>query len=711
MMTLFRDGFGRDLLILVIISILAGTVLSTGIARAVDTYFGDTINGLIGDYGEYDLILHIREDVKDAALKELEALAADRLPGMKINEGVTIAGKFNVFISLPEDKKTKETFENLRGLFGDIPGQSGFTLMVEPTVVVSGSHSAVRERLIEEVEAVPGVSFVFRDGSSLYAMLESVEDSKAVSEAVTEILDQYQLLEIRFPMGQGVDDVASSSAVAIAELQDKFGPTLVEDITLARDNADSEAFVTTLSEMKQFLESYATKVTIPIEGTEPLNVGDQVVIAVGESTLQEGQSVGDEHVRIEVTSITGGEAKGLIVRGDISDVGEAAVLTGHRVKSDKIGPRIGSVHLANERYQLIQAIDESVALLTQLDDLSGTADEAVENAQQTLDVFQQSLAQLEELRAQITELNETLNGGASAGTGNVVLSLLINQVMKGLVGDEAKDVPDSAGNLQDLDIAKMQDSLAALAGQLNNIETVDVQMIIDQVQQVKQSLPQLRDEEIGQSIQLINSYIEGQVIPGEQIQLLLDKESVTAERAQTTLRQALGNAYLSVYSSPVGIVNPNPRAELFRVLKEVRATIAGMLAIVITVLLLILDYSTVMSVMRQLAARSRGKTIWKRILDPVRTAGAIFGTVLLVAIYAASGAEIPYVGLAHMAVLGALLGMLAAVLCERFSPINGDEMMAGEALGLTYVQIMRNIVIPESRPGLLNLLNRWKKTF
>ena len=66
MMALFRDGFGKDWLVLIFVSILVGTILSAGVARAVDAYFGDTIDGLIGEYGEYDLILHLGKKLRMA---------------------------------------------------------------------------------------------------------------------------------------------------------------------------------------------------------------------------------------------------------------------------------------------------------------------------------------------------------------------------------------------------------------------------------------------------------------------------------------------------------------------------------------------------------------------------------------------------------------------------------------------------------------------
>jgi ABC-type amino acid transport system permease subunit len=54
---------------------------------------------------------------------------------------------------------------------------------------------------------------------------------------------------------------------------------------------------------------------------------------------------------------------------------------------------------------------------------------------------------------------------------------------------------------------------------------------------------------------------------------------------------------------------------------------------------------------------------------------------------------------------------VVARFAERFSPVNIKEVTAGQALGLSNVQIMREIVIPSSRPGLMNLLNRWKQQF
>ena len=81
MFKFFRDGFFRDYIILILVTIIVGAAVSSGAAWAVDSYFGDTIQDVIGDNGEYDLILHVREASKEAALRELERIADQQFKG------------------------------------------------------------------------------------------------------------------------------------------------------------------------------------------------------------------------------------------------------------------------------------------------------------------------------------------------------------------------------------------------------------------------------------------------------------------------------------------------------------------------------------------------------------------------------------------------------------------------------------------------------
>jgi len=62
-------------------------------------------------------------------------------------------------------------------------------------------------------------------------------------------------------------------------------------------------------------------------------------------------------------------------------------------------------------------------------------------------------------------------------------------------------------------------------------------------------------------------------------------------------------------------------------------------------------------------------------------------------------------------VVGAVLGLLVACYTEKISPIAAEEVMAGEALGLSVDEVMREIVIPSGRPGLMQKLNQRKVQF
>ena len=709
MMALFRDGFGKDWLVLISVSILVGTILSAGVAYAVDAYFGDTIDGLIGEYGEYDLILHLREEAKDAGIQALKELIEKDLPGARFKESVSIAGKANIFLDLPKELETKERLQSLRSTLYDLPGSAGMTMMIEPSVVIRGVHAGFRNQIIDEVETLPGVRFVFRDSDNLYVLLQSVEDSQAVSNAVQEILDRYQVLEVRFPMGHEIEDIGKTATQIMNALQDKYHPMVLDNVTLDNEGETSKSFVKTLTEMKAFLLSYASQVRIPITGLEPLHVGNKIVLQGAAGTgLTPNEPVEKDNIIVEITEIANGEAAGVIIQGDISDVTPAMIRTGYKITGDnRVGSSIGEVNITNERYQLIQTIDESVVLLDELEGLANAANDTVANAEDTLKTFEKALVQLDQLQQQISQLNSGMVGN-DAAPGGLVVSLLMDKLFRSLVGTEGES---DITSLQNLDVQAMQESLTNIAGRINAVQSVDIEAIIEQIGKVKDSLPDLKDEEIGQSIKLIDRYISGEVIPGERIQLIIDKGAVDSKEAQTVIRETLDNQYVTTFSTPVAVINPDARAELVRVLREVRATIAGLLAVIFTLMSLVFDHAAVFSTMRQVLCQKRASKGWRKWLDPVKILGTILGAILLLLVYVAARAQIPLINLGHVVIVGGILGLLTAAFSEKFSPIDISEMMAGQALGLSYVQIMREIIIPSGRPGIMYVLNRRRQRF
>ena len=212
----FSKGFLKDVALLLLVTIIAGSGCSSAVAYAVDTYFGDTLSGLVGEYGEYQLLLHVRQEAKDAARTQLEKLLEKEFPGAKLKEGIAIAGIANFFIALPQKAITKKVFSSLGKYFNDLPGQSGYTVLLEPTVVVEGVQGNIYGQLIEKIERLDHVRFAFRQGGQIYVLLTKPEYSQQVTGEINEILAENQILELRFPRGYKVDPKALGDQLAKA---------------------------------------------------------------------------------------------------------------------------------------------------------------------------------------------------------------------------------------------------------------------------------------------------------------------------------------------------------------------------------------------------------------------------------------------------------------------------------------------------------------
>ena len=707
MLDFFRDGFYKDLVILLVITILLGAGFSQGIAWAIDAYFGDTLDQMIGEYGEYDLILHIRDEAKEAALRELQRIGEQSFPGYKLNQTLTIAGQANVFFGLPPEYRTREVLESITSLFGAVPGLSGYTLIVQPSVLIRGVHPGVREELREQFEALPGVRFAVKDGSNLLVLADGEDALPGVSAQIEQILGQYQILELRFPMGFAVDtQEVGEQALEILRAQERPRGNRYANITSAQYGEDLDAFLTTLVEMRDFLGSYASKVRIA--------PGPGVNLAVGERIVLEGETELAEELIVEVTGVFGDLGEGMIIQGSPVQSMDRVAYKGFRLLGEgERGEFIGDVEIENERYRLAYAVDESLRLLAELEELAVQASAAVDNAEAVLVTFQEALMQLEVLQVQMRQLNEGITQGDAKPSGEqFLITLLLNGLFQTLAQSVLNNGEQSLDSLQNLDIEEMRRSLDGISTQIANIQEIDVAAIMEQIGFVRDTLPDLSDAEIGQSIRLINTYLGGQVIPGERVQLLIQGERLNEKELEKIFQAELETPYLHTYSTSAGMVSPDARGEIFRILKEVRSIVAGLLAIIFTMIVLALDHATIFSTLKQLrAGRKAAAKRWLRLVDPLLLLGGLVGCAVLSSIYYLAGGQIPLFSPAGIAVLGFGLGVVLVVFAERFSPVDSMELMAAQSLGLSHVQIMREVVIPPSRPGLLNLLNRFKQQF
>lgn len=707
MLSFFRDGFYQDVIILLILTIIIGSVFSQGVAWAIDTYFGDTLDDMIGEYGEYDLILHIREEAKEAAMRELERIGEESFPGFKLNQTFTIAGQANIFFGLPKAQRTKEVLESIASYFGAVPGLNGYTLMVEPSVLIRGVHPGVRQELRELISEVNGVGFVVQDGNNLIAVIDAEDTVSRVSKDIDVILANYEILELRFPMGFEVDTgEVGQQALDILRAHYPMIEGDYTNITSAEYGEDLDAFLKTLMEMRAFLAGYASKVTIIGAEGAHLGVGELLVLVSKEDFVDD--------LVVEITEVTPINVKGMIVKGSPVQSMDKLVLPAYRWEGESgRGELIGDGEIENERYRLAYAIDESLRLLEELEELSVQANEAVSNADAVLTTFQEALMQLEVLQVQMRQLNEGISKGDAKASGEQFLvSLLLNGLFQTLAQAAINTGEGSLDSLESLDIEEMRRSLNGISTQIANVQGIDLTAIIEQISHVRNTLPDLRDEEIGQSIRLINTYLGGQVIPGERIQILVQGKKFDEKGLEKLFRDKLDNPLVHIYFTSVGMINPDPRGEIFRILKEVRSIVAGLLSIVFTLIVLILDHATIFSTLKYVrSTKTPIKKWWMKVFDPLLVTGGIVGSLILTCVFKLSRAQVPFFSLPVIVLVGFSLGMLVVVFAERFSPINSMEVMAGQSLGLSNVQIMREILIPSSRPGLLNLQNRWKQKF
>ena len=92
MYTLIRDGFWKDLIVVILVSILVGSLFVTGVSYASNAFLGKTVSGLAGESGEYDIIVHTKLDMADDAESVLLGMAKG-FQGMQIVRTVNLLAR------------------------------------------------------------------------------------------------------------------------------------------------------------------------------------------------------------------------------------------------------------------------------------------------------------------------------------------------------------------------------------------------------------------------------------------------------------------------------------------------------------------------------------------------------------------------------------------------------------------------------------------
>lgn len=579
-MSLFQTDFWKDYIVVIVATIILGAGLAAGVAGALDVVLGEAVSGLLGEAGEFDLMVHVREQFVDAAADELYRRMAERHDDIFVRQGVSMAGNTTFFIKLPDEMRSQATLEQLAASLRDVPGFNGHSWLIEPSVTVSGLRPGMRDLLALEAASIPGVRAPVRHGTGITVVLESVEHQRAVTEALQERLAGHHLVEIRWPEGKAgaAADVTSAIAEALA-------PRTLRDVT-ARSATDSP-----MDELAQQLQEF---------------------LPLWERLLTAGSTAADA--------------------------------------ADKL---VG----------LLDALEPALALTEGPDEQGERLSEAVRSGDGA-DAVREAL-----IRVVAANLVRSLSGKASASPAAPS-------------PDQASVDPAAAsdGRPSLSEIEELRAGLSALAEDASALRNIDQANVLATIESLRSMLPAG-----GAGDGVVELFVDATIVP---------------EDVARVVREATGDD-VSVFVSSPGIVSPNPRGVVAELLLDVRRTIAGLVAVGVVLASLVLDHATVFAA----AARLPGSRRY------VRWLAAGVGALLTGLTYALAGGQIPLVGPVAATALGALLGLLVMAASGRLSPVNTDEMLAGQALGLSGGQIMREIVVPAGRPGLLTLLNGRRREF
>ncbi len=769
---LIRDSFNRDIFVLLIVSIIIGSLLASTLSLGANAYFSKALNNLVGDYGEYDFVIQVREETKEDAEVQIQKIVDDVFPGGKMKEGPTISGKTNIFVAVPDQYKTKQVYDDLGKTFGSIPGGAGVGVVTEPRLTIRGVPDGAKNMVMERIMQMDGVRFAFRDGASIGVILSAMDKTAAVNEQIKNMLKQYQVIEISFPVGsEPANPIRLGEAIA-NNMQDQLKVEYAKNVSVDGKNDDMTALVSTMMELKRFLNAYATQVVItPAVG---LAKGDSVVFqGTAANPPAAGMTVDKGNVVVEITgTLPDGSVEGRITKGD------ASFLTnnkGYKLEKNRIGAYAGAASYRNPRQELSGALTETSKLVGQIPGFAQDSQNLSKIALHALDNYGSSIDAMAKTISSVQAAGDTIQA-ATSGLANIDTSALQSQLANssrsigGLINtlQVVKLVSPEAGNsigelsaarenlnnlqaglkaidnvsanarqanaaigaivangnstiasLRSFDVNGARNSMNDANSRLGQLSQLNVPLITTQLQYMAAAAPNLKDEDIASSVDLLDKFIAGQVIPGERIQILTTS-NISTDAVTPIVRSQVGHDNVSLYSTALGVIEPNPRGEIYQLLNEVRAILAGMTAIIATILFLALDHTAIMTVMRRKRLVHKVKASgWRGVLQrfavtftaPERRYGMVVGAVLLTSMFLISRGGIPYLPWIFVPFLGALLGLIVANYTEKISPISVEEVTAGEALGLSFDEIMREIVIPSARPGLMQKLNTRKVKF
>lgn len=759
MYALLRTGFVHDLVGALLVTVLAGSIAAAAVSAAADRFFEDTVSGIVGDYGEYHMIVHVRQEARPEATRAMGEMLRRDFPGARMKQSVTVLSRANFFVSLPRISEAEVT--RLAKAVTDTPGFAGYTLVLEPKVTVSGIGARAAPIIRPRLAAIEGVNFILKDGGNMHLVCDSADSARAVAQTAETILRGYHLADVRLGAGASAGDRKSLVDAVIAG---NASVSQVHDVTMDSAAQEARELGAALQEMKRFLEAWAPQAVIALEGGE---VGPDDSLVMSAAPRRRGAVPEEDDVRVAVTRVSDSEARALVISPDTNCNCSVDRLIAYSLDGETIGARVGVGRLVLPEQELARSLSEADVVLRRLSEASDamlyatqgweSALSAYESALDSMILLQRALerfgveipegsgrsgaridaaavSSIAELTARALEAVRDLQAAAEAVSiltshydpllANLSLwqsrleSFWRKLQMVHSAAEGAEDVAAvlddmsaaAAGilsTLQELDATALGEQLQAARSDLDDLADLDVAEISKQLTAVQSSLPDFSGEGTVRSIKLIDGFLQEQQESSGKIELLVESGKSDDELVEAIQKAAPAGA--AVYVLPPGVVQPGVKSEVQTLLRSVRATISGLTACAVVAVSLILDHATVIAGAR--AVSRHGAVGYGRDTAARLVYGALVGAFLLGAIAAITRATLASLGSWVFALLGAAMGFAAAWAAPRLAPVDSDEVEACIAMGLSHTEIMREIILPSGKPGVFSLLNRPRQVF
>jgi len=757
MYALLRGGFIRDVVAVLIITVVVGSIAAATVSAAADRFFEDTVSGIVGDYGEYDLIIHVRQEAWREATRALEQMLRRDFPGARMKQSVTVLSRANFFVSLL--RTDEATVTRLTRAATEVPGFAGYTIVIEPKVTVSGVGARVAPIIRPQLASIEGVRFALRDGGNIHLVCDSGDSARAVAQIAETVLRRYHLVDVR-PEGDGAQGADRQFLIDRVIAGDDVSS--VHDVTA--DGAAQEALELgqALREMKRFIQAWAPQAVITLKDAD---VQPEESLVLSATPRRPGSAVGDGDIVVALTEVSGSMARGIVADPNAYSV--TGELAAYALDEQAVGPLVGAGRIVLPDRELGNSLQEASTVLGRLGEATDAMLEATQGWEQALDTYEtavdsminlqralervgivagvgtdpgriridpasvRSLAELTSKALEATRILETAAEAATMFTSHYdpLLSNLrlwqsrlesfagkletVQSAASG-AGDVAALLDEMSGaaagilsTLQELDAAALGEQLEAAQADLDSLARLDVEEISKQLEAVHSRTPNFSGEGAARSIRLIDQFIEEQQESSGKVELLVESDA-TQEQLATAIEKAAGTGR-AVYILPPGVVQPGVRSEVRSLLKSVRGTISGLAACAIVLISLILDHSTVIAGARAMAVFGEGAS--SRDALAAYGYGACVGAFVLGTVAAVTRAALAWMGLPASILLGTAMGLVTAWAAPRLSPVSAGEVEACIASGLSPSEVMREVVVPAGKPGMLSLLNRPRLTF